>query len=70
MGIRTNAWVYPGFNYASQVAQMNIGVQLDVETHDMPAYLPQIKAMRSETQGVKFSLSVKPDGWDGNQYHY
>ena len=70
VGIRTNAWVYPGFDYASQVAHMNIGVQLDVETHDMPAYVPQIKAMRSATQGVKFSITVKPDGWDGNQYYY
>jgi dTDP-glucose pyrophosphorylase len=30
VGIRTNAWVYPGFNYASKVAGMKIGVQLDV----------------------------------------
>ncbi len=69
-GIKTNAWVYPGFNYASQVAQMKVGVLLDVETYDMPTYIPQIKAMRSATQGVTFSLCVKPDGWDGNQYYY
>lgn len=71
-GIRTNAWVYPDFSYASasQVARMGIGVQLDVETHDMPAYVSQIKAMRLATQGVTFSLSVKPDIWDGNQYYY
>ena len=70
MGIRTNAWVYPGFSYASQVAHMNIGVLLDVETYDMPTYIPQIIAMRSATTGVTFSLCVKPDGWDGNQYYY
>lgn len=70
VGIRTNAWVYPGFNYASQVAQMKIGVLLDVETHDIPAYVPQIQAMRFATQGVTFSLCVKPDEWDGNQYYY
>ncbi len=70
VGIRTNAWVYPGFSYASQVAHMNIGVLLDVETYDMPSYIPQIIAMRSATQGVTFSLCVKPDGWDGNQYYY
>ncbi len=69
-GIRTNAWVYPGFNYASQVAQMKIGVLLDVETFDMPAYVPQILAMRLATHGVTFSLCVKPDGWDENQYYY
>lgn len=69
-GIRTNAWVFPGFNYASQVAQMKIGVLLDVETYDMPASIPEIKAMREATQGVTFSLCVKPDGWDGNQYYY
>ena len=44
VGIRTNAWVYPGFNYASKVAQMKIGIQLDVETYNMPAYLLQILA--------------------------
>ncbi|OPY22612.1 MAG: hypothetical protein A4E26_01220 [Methanobacterium sp. PtaU1.Bin097] len=70
VGIRTNAWVFPGFNYASQVAQMKIGVLLDVETYDMPASIPEIKAMREATQGVTFSLCVKPDGWDGNQYYY
>ena len=70
MGIRTNAWVYPGFNYASKVAQMKIGVQLDVETYNMPAYLLQILAMRLDTYGETFSVTVKPDGWDGNQYYY
>ncbi|MEN6592634.1 MAG: hypothetical protein ABFC12_05270 [Methanobacterium sp.] len=70
VGIRTNAWVFPGFNYASQVAQMKIGVLLDVETYDMSASIPEIKAMREATQGVTFSLCVKPDGWDGNQYYY
>lgn len=70
VGIQTNAWVYPGFRYASQVADMEIGVLLDVETYDMPAYVPEIKAMRSDTPGVTFSLCVKPDGWDGNQYYY
>ncbi len=69
-GIRTNAWVYPGFTSASQVAHMNIGVLFDVETYDMPAYIPQIVAMRLATEGVTFSLCVKPDGWDGNQYYY
>ena len=70
VGIRTNAWVYPGFNHASKVAQMKIGVQLDVETYNMPAYLLQILAMRFATYGQTFSLTVKPDGWDGNQYYY
>lgn len=70
VGIRTNAWVFPGFSYPSQVAGMGIGVLLDVETYDMPAYISQIKAMRSATQGVTFSLCVKPDGWDDNQYYY
>jgi hypothetical protein len=70
VGIRTNAWVYPGFSHASQVAQMKIGVQLDVETYNMPAYLLQILAMRLATYGQTFSLTVKPDGWDGNQYYY
>jgi hypothetical protein len=51
VGIRTNAWVYPGFIYASPVANMGIGVLLDVETYDMPAYIPQIQAMRLATQG-------------------
>ena len=70
VGIRTNAWVYPGFSHASKVAQMKIGVQLDVETYIMPAYLLQILGMRLSTYGVPFSLTVKPDGWDGAQYYY
>ncbi|MFY9637596.1 MAG: hypothetical protein WAK14_02200 [Methanobacterium sp.] len=70
VGIRTNAWVYPGFSHASKVAQMKIGVQLDVETYFMPAYLLQILGMRLSTYGVPFSLTVKPDGWDGAQYYY
>lgn len=70
VGIRTHAWFFPGFNHASQVAQMKIGVHFDVETYDMPSYLSQIKAMREETKGVTFSLCVKPEGWDGNQYYY
>jgi len=70
VGIRTNAWIFPGFNYAPQVAQMKVGVLLDVETYDMPAYIPEIKAMRLATQGVTFSLCVKPEGWDDNQYYY
>ena len=70
MGIRTNAWVFPGFAHASQVAQMKIGVQLDMETYKMPAHLLQILDMRLATHGVTFSLTVKPDGWDGNQYYY
>jgi hypothetical protein len=70
VGIRTNAWVFPGFNYASQVAHMKIGVLLDVETYDMPAYISEIRTMRSATQGVTFSLCIKPDGWDDNQYLY
>ena len=69
VGIRTNAWVFPGFTYASQVAHMKIGVLLDVETYFIPAYLPQILAMRLATYGDTFSLCVKPDGWDGNQYY-
>jgi hypothetical protein len=71
VGIRTNAWVYPGFSHAPQVAHdMKIGVLLDVETFDMFAYVPQILEMRLETVGVSFSLGVKPDGWDENQYYY
>jgi len=70
VGIRTHAWVYPGFSHASEVAQMKIGVQLDVETYDMPDYLSEIKAMRQATQGVTFSVSVKPEKWDANQYYY
>lgn len=70
VGIRTNAWVYPGFNHASQVAQMKVGVQLDVETYHMPEYLLQILSMRLATIGVPFSLTVKPSGWDGDQYYY
>lgn len=70
VGIRTHAWVYPGFNHASQVASMKIGVQLDVETYNMPSYLLQILAMRLATYGVPFSVTVKPDGWDGTQYYY
>jgi len=70
VGIRTNAWVYPGFSHASEVAQMKIGVQLDVETYNMPAYLLDILEMRLATYGVPFSLTVKPDGWDGTQYYY
>ena len=69
VGIRTNAWVFPGFEHASEVAQMKIGVQLDVETYDMPSYVSQIKAMREETEGVAFSVCVKPEKWDGNQYY-
>jgi hypothetical protein len=70
VGIKTNAWVFPGFNHASQVAKMKIGVQLDMETYDMPTYLLQILAMRLATYGETFSITVKPDGWDGNQYYY
>ena len=70
MGIRTNAWVYPGFSHASQVAEMKIGVQLDVETYNIPSYLSQILAMRLATMGVPFSLTVKPSEWDGDQYYY
>lgn len=70
VGIRTHAWVYPGFAHASSVAQMKIGVHLDVETYNMPSYLLEILNMRVATQGVTFSLTVKPDGWDGNQYYY
>jgi hypothetical protein len=70
VGIKTHAWVFPGFSYASKVAQMKIGVQLDVETYDMPSFIPQIKAMRQDTQGVTFSVCVKPEGWDDNQYYY
>lgn len=70
VGIKTHAWVYPGFSYASQVAQMNIGVQLDVETYNMPAYLLEILKMRLDTTGQTFSITVKPDGWDGSQNYY
>ncbi|MCE5213947.1 MAG: hypothetical protein LLF83_04415 [Methanobacterium sp.] len=70
VGIRTNAWVFPGFSYASQVANMKIGVLLDVETYDMPSYIPQIQAMRLATQGVTFSVCIKPEGWDDEQYLY
>lgn len=70
VGIKTNAWVYPGFSHASEVARMKIGVQLDVETYNMPSYLTQILSMRLATIGVPFSLTVKPSGWDGDQYYY
>ncbi|MBI5458124.1 hypothetical protein [Methanobacterium sp.] len=70
VGIKTHAWVFPGFSHASEVAGMDIGVHLDVETYDMPSYIPMIKAMREDTQGVTFSLCVKPEGWDDNQYYY
>ncbi|MBP1946986.1 hypothetical protein [Methanobacterium petrolearium] len=69
VGIRTHAWVFPGFKYASQVRDMKIGVQLDVETYNMSEYIPEIKAMREATQGVTFSVCTKPDVWDGNQYY-
>lgn len=70
VGINTHAWVYPGFKYASSVAQMGIGVHLDVETYNMPAYFIEILDMRLATMGETFSLTVKPDGWDGNQYYF
>jgi hypothetical protein len=69
-GIRTNAWVYPSFGHVSEVAKMNVGVQLDMETYDMPSYLVQILEMRLDSLGETFSITVKPDGWDGNQYYY
>lgn len=70
VGIRTNAWVFPGFDHASDVARMKIGVHLDMETYDMPGNVSQIKAMRQATQGVTFSVTVKPEVWDGDQYYY
>ena len=70
VGMKTNAWVYPGFKYAGQIADMQIGVLLDVETHNMSAYVPEIKAMRSDTQKVTFYLCVKPELWDGSQEYY
>lgn len=70
VGIRTTAWVYPSFGYVSEVAKMKIGVQLDMETYNMPAYLLQILEMRMNTWGETFSITVKPDGWDGTQYYY
>jgi len=70
VGIRTNAWVYPSFGHVSEVAKMKIGVQLDMETYNMPAYLLQILEIRLATCGETFSITVKPDGWDGNQYYY
>ncbi len=70
VGIRTTAWVFPGFKHANEVAQMKIGVQLDVETYDMPSYVSQIKVMRGETRGVPFSVCAKPEKWDGNQYYH
>lgn len=70
VGIKTHAWVFPGFAHASQVADMKIGVQLDMETYDMPKNLSLIKQMRQDTQGVTFSISTKPDKWDDNQYYY
>lgn len=57
VGIRTHAWVFPGFNHASQVAQMKIGVQLDMETYNIPAHLLEILAMRLATYGVTFSVT-------------
>lgn len=69
VGIKTNAWVFPGFKHASQIARMKIGVQLDVETYHMPDYIPEIKAMRKATQGVPFSVCAKPEKWDGYQYY-
>lgn len=70
VGIKTHAWIFPGFNHASEVASMKIGVHLDMETYNMPAHVSEIKAMRKATQGVTFSVTVKPDRWDGNQYYY
>ena len=70
VGIKTHAWVFPGFNHASQVAQMKIGVQLDVETYNMTEYVSQIKQMRKDTEGVTFSVTVKPELWDGKQFYY
>lgn len=70
VGIKTNAWVYPGFSHASEVAHMKMGVLLDVETHNMSAYVSQIKAMRLATKGVTFYVCVKPELWDGYQYYY
>lgn len=69
VGIRTHAWVFPGFKHASQVRDMKIGVQLDVETYNMSEYISEIKAMREATQGVTFSVCTKPDMWDGFQYY-
>jgi len=69
VGIKTNAWIYPDFNHASEVAQMKIGVHLDMETYDMPKYLLLILVMRLNTYGETFSVTVKPDGWDGSQYY-
>lgn len=70
VGIKTHAWVYPGFSYASKVAEMNIGIHLDVETYNIPAYLLEILKMRLDTVGETFSITVKPDGWDGSQNYY
>jgi hypothetical protein len=69
VGIKTHAWVFPGFNHSAQVAQMKIGVQLDMETYDMPDFVSLIKQMRKDTEGVTFSVTVKPETWDGNQYY-
>lgn len=69
VGIKTNAWVFPGFKHAHVIARMKIGVQLDVETYNMTEYIPEIKAMREATQGVSFSVCAKPEKWDGYQYY-
>jgi len=70
VGMKTNAWVYPGFKYSRKVADMKVGVLLDVETHNMSAYVPEIKVMRQDTKGVTFYLCVKPELWDGSQEYY
>ncbi|NTW43191.1 MAG: hypothetical protein HGB14_01865 [Anaerolineaceae bacterium] len=35
----------------------------------MPSYLLEILNMRVATLGVPFSLTVKPEGWDGRKWN-
>ncbi|MCE5213663.1 MAG: Ig-like domain-containing protein [Methanobacterium sp.] len=66
-GLRLNAWVFPGFSQAAEVASYGVGLQVDVETYNIASYIPELTKMRADTYGQIFSICVKPQGWDGEQ---
>lgn len=68
-GLNIYAWVWQGFKYAKEVADMGINLLLDLETYDMPKFIDEIKMFRAATKGKIFILCVKPDEWDSKQHY-
>lgn len=66
-GLKPYAWVWEGFRYGKELAELGWHICIDVENYNMIASVPALTQLRTDTKGKTLIICTKPTVWDGNQ---